>query len=110
MSEEQLARYIELKNIIKDNNAEMKPLKKELKELEQEILNSGQKEYSYYGVKITVIQKETEKMNKEEVEALISKEIRSNGNDGLTYNDFYERSIKNVIKMGDVKLKGDTDE
>lgn len=107
MSEEQLARYIELKNIIKDNNAEMKPLKKELKELEQEILNSGQKEYSYYGVKISVVQKETEKMNKEEVEALISKEIHSNGGDGLTYEDFYERTVKSVIKMGDVKFNKD---
>lgn len=110
MSEESLARYIELKNIIKDNNAEMKPLKKELKELEQEIINSGQNTYTYYGAKIEVIQKESEKMNKEEVEALIGKELRSNNGDGLSYNDFFEKTVRNVVKLGTVKLNGDKDE
>lgn len=109
MDEQTLARYIELKDIIKQNNDEMKPLKKELKEIEQEIIESGQTNFSYYGVNIIVEPKETEKMVKEEVEALISKEIRSNNGDGLGYNDFYERTMSKKVKIVSPKKKKDLD-
>lgn len=109
MDEQTLARYLELKDIVKQNNEEMKPIKKELKEIEEEIIESGQTSFSYYGVNIIVEPKETEKMVKEEVEALISKEIRENKGDGLGYNDFYERKVTKKVKISNGKKKKGSD-
>lgn len=104
MSDQDLDRYIELKDIIKENNKEMKPLKKEMKELEQLILDSGKTEIDHYGIKIKVVEKTTEKMNKEEVDALIAKEIRTNQGNGLEYTDFYEPTKKRSVKLEEIKL------
>lgn len=104
MSEQDIERYIELKNIISDNAKEMKPLKKELKELEQLIIDSGKTEITHYGVKLIITEKETEKMNKEEINALISKELHSNNGDGLEYTDFFEPVKRKKIKITDVEL------
>lgn len=105
MYDQQLARYIELKDMLKENAKEIKPWKEELKEIEEELIASGQTHFSCRGVDIDIEEKETEKMCKEEVEALIGKEIRSNNGDGLTYNDFYEKSTKKSIKIRSSKKK-----
>lgn len=102
MSEQDIERYIELKQILSDNAKEMKPLKKECKELEQMIIDSGKTEITHYGVKITITEKESEKMNKEEVEALISKELHANNGDGLEYTDFFEPIKRKKIKISDI--------
>ena len=99
MDEHTIARYIELKNIIKDNALEMKPLRKELKELEQEIINSGKTEISHYGVKLVVSNKEKEKMEKDNVEIAL-KECVNKGS--WVYDDFYTVEHKKKIKITDI--------
>lgn len=110
MSEEKIARYIEVINDIKQIKEELKPLNQEKKMLEQEILDSGETEFSYYGVKITVTPKQSEKMIKEEVEALIADTIKKNeeAGDGLTYEDFYETVDKKKISVKEQKFNNKT--
>lgn len=109
IGEQTLARYIELKEMIRENAKEMKPLKDELKEIEEMLINSGQEKFTYYGKEIIIAEKETEKMMKEEVEALIGKEIRNSNGDGLTYNDFYEKTTKKSVRLKSQK-KGKRDD
>ncbi len=112
MSEEKIARYIEIIDDIKQIKKDLKPLNQEKKMLEQEIIDSGETEFSYYGVKITVTPKQTEKMIKEEVEALISDTIKKNEatGDGLTYEDFYETVDSKKISVKEQKFNNKTGE
>lgn len=112
MSEEKIARYIELVNEIKQIKEELKPLNQEKKMIEEEILESGETEFSYYGMKITVTPKTSEKMIKEEVEALIADTIKKNqeSGDGLGYEDFYEVVDKKKISVREQKFNSKTGE
>lgn len=98
MDEQTIARYLELKDIIKSNREEMKPLRKELKEIEEEIINSGVKEITHYGMVITIEPKDKAKMNKEAAEMLIGQAIH-NGNG--TFEDYYEQTVVNKIKVSE---------
>ena len=112
MSEEKLGRYIEIVNDLKQMKQDMKPLNQEKKMLEEELLESGQTEFSYYGTKITIVPKTTERMNKEEVEALIADTIKRNEEtgDGLTYEDFYETVDSKKITVKEQKFNNKTGE
>ena len=96
MDENTIARYLELKDILKQNKEEMKPLRKELKEIEEEIIESGLKEISHYGVKIVIEPVDKEKLNKDRVETLVSEAI-SKGNG--KFEDYYDQVVKNKIKI-----------
>lgn len=113
MSEEKIGRYVEIINEIKQIKEELKPLNAEKKLIEEEMLDSGETEFSYYGTKITIVPKTTEKMIKEEVEALIASTIKKNEEtgDGLTYEDFYEVVDKKKISVKEQKFdnKGNVD-
>lgn len=98
MDEQTIARYLELKDIIKSNREEMKPLRKELKEIEEEIINSGIKEITHYGMVITIEPKDKEKMNKEAAEMLISEAVH---NGKGTFEDYYEQTVVNKIKVSE---------
>ena len=112
MSEEKLGRYIEIVNDLKQMKQDMKPLNQEKKLLEEELLESGQTEFTYYGTKITITPKTTEKMNKEEVEALIADTIKKSEEtgDGLTYEDFYETVDSKKISVKEQKFNNKTGE
>ena len=112
MSEEKIGRYVELVNEINELKKEIKPLNQEKKIIEQEIIESGQTEFTYYGTKITVTPKTSEKMIKEEVEALIADTIKKSeeNGDGLTYTDFYETKNSQKISVKEQKFDNRTDE
>lgn len=112
MSEDKLARYIEIVDMLKQNNEEMKPLKQEKKMLEEELIESGQTEFTYYDTKITITPKTSEKMIKEEVEALIAETVKKNEEtgDGLSYEDFYEQVDKKKISVREQKFNNKTGE
>lgn len=101
MDEQTISRYLELKDILKQNALEMKPLRKELKELEQEIIDSGKTEISHYGVKIVISDKDKEKMEKDNVEIAL-KECVNKGS--WVYDDFYTVEHKKKIKVTDINF------
>lgn len=107
MDDQTLERYIELTQILKDNKEEMKPLRKEKKELEELIISSGKTEFTHYGVKISIEPKEREKINKDQAEALISKAVH---NGEGKFEDYYDRTTVNKIKIEEMSFtSNDTD-
>lgn len=101
MDEQTLGRYLDLKQILKDNREEMKPLRKELKEIEEEIIESGLNEFDYYGVKIVIASKDREKLNKDKAEELVTEAIHEGKG---KFNDFYDvTTIKKVKITNDEK-------
>lgn len=101
MDDQTLERYIELVQILKDNKEEMKPFRKEKKELEELLVNSGKTEFTHYGVKITIEPKKSEKIDKEAAEALISKAVH---NGEGKFEDYYETKTSNKIKIEEISF------
>lgn len=107
MDDQTIERYLELVQILKDNKEEMKPLRKEKKELEEAIISSGQKEFTHYGIKITIEPKDREKINKEQAEALISKAVHDGEG---RFEDYYDRTTINKVKIEEMSFtSNDTD-
>ena len=101
MNEDIISRYLELVRILKENQVEMKPLRKEKKELEQAIIESGLNEISHYGVKIMIEPQDKEKLNKEKAEELIDSAIHEGKG---KFADYYDITTKNKITIKEVEF------
>lgn len=96
MDEQTLERYIELVGILKDNAEEMKPLRKEKKELEKLLIESGKTEFTYYGTAVRIETRQKEKINKDQAEALISKAVHEGAG---KFEDFYDVTDSYKVKI-----------
>lgn len=96
MDDQTIERYLEVVDILKSNKDEMKPLRKEKKDIENMLIESGKTEFTHYGMKVVIEPKKKEKINKDQAEALISKAVHSGEG---KFEDYYDITDSFKVKV-----------